>query len=92
MVATRARFIANGEPWRVPKVGTQTSADGTGDVPSYRDVPARYPAPHCIHDRPILPGVPSCRMCASDARPAAPAQPERLTLWDQPIELWSTDR
>lgn len=23
---------------------------------------------------------------------AAPAQPERLTLWDQPLDLWSTDR
>lgn len=65
MTAVRARFVAAGEHFRIPAVGTQTSVDGTGDVPSYRDVPMR---------------------------PAAPAKPERLTLWDQPLDLWSTER
>lgn len=65
MTAVRERFAASGEHFRIPAVGTQTSVDGTGDVPSYRDAPKRLPAP---------------------------AQPERLTLWDQPLDLWSTER
>lgn len=54
MIATRARFIAQGEPWRVPKVGTQTSADGTGDVPSFLDLPDQPARPA----RPAAPAQP----------------------------------
>lgn len=71
MIAIRARFIANGEAWRIPKVGIQSSVDGAGDVPSFAAVPKSMPAPAPV---------------------AAPAQPERLTLWDQPLDLWGADR
>lgn len=76
MTAPRRRMLA-AEPWRRPRVGVQLSADGTAD----RAAPGTPdPSP-----RPTFGET-------WQAPAAKPAPPERLTLWDQPADLWSTER